>query len=77
MQDKILLNPGETLKQISHSLKGTMAETDIWSYEVLNEAGEKVGDIVHTDHTSIKGFHRTQSVVQRDLNGKVIIDVHW
>lgn len=77
MKDRIKLNPGETLKQEDHRSKGTMAETDIWTYTILDSSGKKVGSVVHTDHTSIKGFYRTQSVEQRDINGKIVVDVTW
>ncbi|MBF6651035.1 hypothetical protein [Methylobacter sp. BlB1] len=77
MKEKLKLNSGETLKQESHRSKGTMAETDIWTYSILDSNGNKVGSVVHTDHTSIKGFNRTQSVEQRDSDGKVIVDVSW
>lgn len=77
MKDKIKLNHGETLKQESHRSKGTMAETDIWTYSVLDSNGNKVGTVVHTDHTSIRGFNRTQSVEQRDVNGNIVVDVTW
>ncbi|MDD5581357.1 MAG: hypothetical protein PHY16_19075 [Methylobacter sp.] len=45
---------------------------NIWSGQVI-----KVGSVVHTDHTSIKGFNRTQSGELRDSDGKVIVDVSW
>ncbi len=77
MEEKLKLNLGETLQQESHRSKGTMAETDIWTYLIIDHNGNKVGSVVHTDHTSIKGFHRTQSVEQRDSNGKIIVDLTW
>lgn len=77
MKDRIKLNPDETLKQESHRSKGTLAETDTWTYAVLDSKGNKVGSVTHTDHTSIKGFNRTQSVEQRDANGKIVVDVTW
>jgi len=72
LKEKLKLNSGETLKQESHRSKGTMAETDIWTYSILDSNGNKVGSVVHTDHASIKGFNRTQPVEQRDSDGKVI-----
>lgn len=77
MKTKIKLNPGEKLKQESHRSKGTLSETDIWTYAILDAYDNKVGSVVHTDHTSIKGFQRTQSVEQRDSTGKIIVDVNW
>lgn len=77
MEDKLKLDQGETLKQESHRSKGTMAETDIWKYAILGANGDKVGSVVHTDHTAINGFRRTQSVEQRDANGKILVDETW
>jgi len=77
MEDKLKLNTGDTLKQTNHRSKGTMGQTDIWSYDVLDSNQNKVGSVVHTDHTSLNGFQRTQSVEQRDVNGKIIVDISW
>ena len=77
METKIKLNPGDKLKQESHRSKGTLSETDIWTYAILDANDNKVGSVVHTDHTSIKGFQRTQSVEQSDSTGKIIVDVTW
>ena len=77
MEDKLKLNPGETLKQTGHRSKGPLAETDIYTYSILNQTGEIVGTVTHTDHTAIKGFKRTQTVEQRDHGGNVIVDVSW
>ena len=77
MEDKLKLNPGETLKRIGHRSKGPLAETDIWTYSILNQAGDIVGTVTHTDHTAIKGFKRTQTVEQKDKDGNVIVDLSW
>jgi len=77
MENKLKLNQGDTLKQINHRMKGTMQETDIWTYDILNESGVTVGTVIHTDHTAIKGFERTQTVEQKDISGNVIVDMSW
>lgn len=77
MKDKLKLSAGETLVQENHRTKGTMAETDIWTYSIINSNGKKVGAVKHTDHTSIRGFNRTQSVEQHDSNGKLVVDIYW
>lgn len=77
MEDKLKLNSGETLKRKGHRSKGSLAEMDIYTYDILNQAGEVVGIVTHTDHTAIKGFRRTQTVEQKDNNGNVIVDVAW
>ena len=77
MVTKIKLNHGEKLERESHRSKGTLAQTDIWTYSILDVEGKKVGSVIHTDHTSIKGFQRTQSVEQRDSAGKIIVNVTW
>jgi hypothetical protein len=74
---KLALQAGDTLKHENHRMKGSLMETDIDTYSVLNAAGEKVGSVIHTDHTAQKGFRRTQNVEQRDASGKIIVDVSW
>ena len=77
MESRLKLNEGDTLKKTDHRMKGPMQETDIWSYDILNKNGETVGTVIHTDHTAIKGFGRTQTVEQRDISGKIIVDISW
>lgn len=77
MKSKIKLNPGETLKHESSRSKGSMAQTDIDSYSIVNEAGDIVGTVVHEDHTSLNGFKRTQSVTQKDKNGNIVVQESW
>jgi len=77
MKSKIKLNEGEELKLESSRSKGTLAETDIYNFLIVDKTGEIVGSVEHTDHTSIKGFNRTQHVIQKDLSGKVIVETSW
>jgi hypothetical protein len=77
LKDKVKLNPGEELKFESSHSKGFMAEEDINEYSVVNSEGLVVGKVKHTDHTAVRGFRRTQTVRQTDLNGTVIVDEHW
>lgn len=77
MESKLMLKNGETLKIINRRSKGSLAEMDIYTYEIINQAGEVVGTVTYTDHTAIKGFRRTQTVEQKDNAGKVIVDKTW
>ena len=77
MKTKIKLNQGETLRHDNHRSKGTMAQTDIDTYSILNEKNEVVGKVVHEDHTPLDGRGRTQHVTQTDTNGKIIVQVSW
>ena len=77
MKSKIKLKAGEKLRHDKHKSKGSMAQTDIDYYSILNEKNEVLGYIVHEDHTSLKGFSRTQHVTQTDINGKIIVQESW
>ena len=77
MRNKLKLNQGDELKLQNSRSKGSMAETDIYTYSIVTETGEEIGRVVHTDHTSINGFRRTQTVVQKDSSGKVVVDESW
>lgn len=54
-----------------------MEETDITTYDVLDAAGMKVGQVVHTSHTAVKGFKVTETVEQTDATGKAIVSTSW
>ena len=77
MKDRLKLNPGEVLKLEKSKSKGTMGQTDIDTYSIVNKFGEVVGTVVHTDEVKLNGLNRIQSMVQKDLAGKVIVDEHW
>lgn len=77
MDDKLKLNKGDTLKHESHRSKGSMAETDIDTYSIVNSDGDIVGAVKHTDHTSIRGFERTQTIEQRDSSGNIVVHESW
>ena len=77
MHEKVKLNPGETLKRESSRTKGTLAQTDIDTYSVINDQGEVVVSVVHADTTAINGFKRTQKLVQKDASGNIIVDTQW
>jgi hypothetical protein len=77
MDSKIKLNSGDELKRESSRSKGTMGQTDIYTYSVINSEGDVVGKVIHEDHTSLNGFRRTQHVTQKDQNGKTIVQESW
>lgn len=77
MQSRIHLNPSEIIKLTGQRTEGPQAETEIYSYAVVNEAGEEVGSVEYTDHTSLNGLRRSRYVVQRDRAGNVIVEERW
>lgn len=77
MKSKIKLNPGEELRRENSRSKGSMAQTDIYTYSIVDSAGEVIGSVVHEDHTSLNGFQRTQHVTQKDKDGKIIVQESW
>jgi hypothetical protein len=77
MRTKIKLNPGEELKHETSRSKGTMGQTDITTYSIINSEGEILGTVIHEDHTSLNGFRRTQHVTQRDQSGKTNVQESW
>lgn len=76
-RDKVILNPGETLRVDSSRCEGFMQETDIYECSILNSVGDPVGKVEVTDHTAVRGFRRTLSVRQISASGKVIVDETW
>ncbi|RDZ27998.1 hypothetical protein [Lysobacter silvisoli] len=77
MKDKLKLAPGETLRHENSQSKGFMGETDITNYSVLDSAGNVVGTVEHTEHTAVRGFRVSNSVVQKDSQGNVLVNTNW
>ena len=77
LQDKLNLNAGEKLIKVSHRMKGTLQEMDIYEYTIVDSNGNIVGYVDHTDYTAIKGFQRTQTATRYDTNRKVVLDITW
>lgn len=77
LKDKLKLNAGEKLIKVSHRMKGTLQEMDIYKYNIVDSMGNVVGYVDHTDHTSINKFNRTQTATQYDINHKVILNINW
>lgn len=76
-KSKVLLEDGQRLVFVGSSSKGFMSETDVENYDVVNASGEKVGSVTMEDHTAVKGFRQTISVIQRDLAGEVLLRESW
>ena len=72
-KDKLILGEGEVLKHLGSKTAGFMGETDIDSYAVVSSDGTEVGSVKVEDHTAVKGFGRTITVIQTDASGKEVV----
>lgn len=72
-QDRLQLNEGDSLRENGSRTKGTMGQTEIDYYDVIDAAGTKVGEVTYEDHTNLKGFKRTVTIEQRDVAGAVVV----
>ena len=58
-------------------MTGSLQETDIDTYDVVDADGAKTGTVTVEDHTAIRGFARTITVCQQDASGKAIVEESW
>lgn len=72
-KSKVILAADEELKHESSKTSGFMAEEDIDVYSIVRKDGTKTGSVQVSDHTAVKGFRRTISVHQTDINGKTVV----
>lgn len=72
-EEKLILGEGETLKHLGSKTAGFMGETDVDKYAVVRSDGTEVGSVKVEDHTAVKGFRRTITVIQTDASGKEIV----
>lgn len=76
-QDKLKLGANEVLRHDSSYTKGILGQEDVELYSIVNQGGEITGSVQYTDHTAIKGFHRSLHVIQHDRSGNLIVDERW
>ena len=57
MKSKLKLQAGDSLKLEGSRSKGTMGQTEIDTYSILNEKGEVVGSVEHEHMTNIYAAH--------------------
>ena len=77
MREKLKLQPDQTLRKIGSTTDGFMGETDVSEFEIVNERGEVMGFVTYKEHMTVKGFRQTYSLVQKDLNQRIIVDQRW
>ena len=77
IESRLKLCEGDTLKRKGHHTKGPLDETDIFTYDVVNSAGDLIGTVEHQEHTAIKGFTVTHTLCRYDMDGNVLIDERW
>ncbi|EIM99924.1 hypothetical protein WQE_16384 [Paraburkholderia hospita] len=76
-QEKLVLKAGESLKHERSYMKGPLQETDVDLYVIVNAQGDITGEVKLTDHTAIRGFQRTISVIQTDRAGNTVVNESW
>jgi len=77
MWDKVILTEGEALRVEGSRSRGCMGETDITHYSIVDSAGKVTGTVELTEHTAIKTFLVTKTLIQKDALGKVVLSVQW
>ncbi len=72
-----MLNLGESLRVDKTRSEGFMQERDIYDCSVIDSNGIIIGKVRVTDHTAVRGFRRTISMVQTDTGGNIVRDESW
>lgn len=76
-RDKVVLNPGESLRIDNSRYVGFMQETDVYDCTIIDANGVVVGKVKATDRTAVRGFRRTLSVQQTNAVGQTVVDESW
>ncbi|WP_295547389.1 hypothetical protein [uncultured Stenotrophomonas sp.] len=77
MRDKLKLAEDDTLKYKSSRTRGFAGQTDITEYDILDAAGNLIGSVEFTEDVAVRGFRQTNTVVQRDAQGAVVVSTSW
>lgn len=76
--DRAKLNPGETLRPLSHRTAGAMGEREVEYFEVVGGDGTIVGEIIFEKDTSVrKPFKTTYSLIKKRVDGTVEMSDVW
>ncbi len=77
-KDRLLLNPGESVRPASSASTGNLGQQDVEQHDVIDAQGVTVGTVVYTASTSLRPPFRTSHwVVQRGVEGNVVLEKRW
>jgi len=77
MHDRLKLEEGHTVKLVKSREIGFMGETDVSDFQILDANGNVVGSVELSEHIAVKGFRKTNKVVQRDAQGTTVVSETW
>ena len=77
-QDRLVLNPGETVRQSQGLTTGNLDQKDVEIYDVIDAQSQVTGTATYIEATLLKPpFKTSYSLVQKDIAGKVIVELRW
>jgi len=74
---KLVLGEGDALVHKAARSAGFMGETDINTYSIMQADGNVSGAVRVEHHTAVRGFKRTITVVQTNVDGKEVVRVSF
>lgn len=78
VKKKLTLKRGRKLGPVTRETVGRHDEDDIYRCDVINAKGLKVGTVTHTAIACVWLPVRTDHwLVQRDIDGTVVVDTRW
>ena len=77
-KDRLMLNPGETVRQSQRTSTGNLGQSDVEIYDVIDARSQVTGTATYSATTSLKPPCKTSYwLVQKDVAGGVIVDLRW
>ena len=77
-RDRLKLDPGDTVRQSRSMSTGNLGQDDVEHHEVVDAQDQVIGTVVFTASTSLKPPFRTSHwLVQKDIDGVVIVEERW
>lgn len=77
-RDRLKLQPGETLRRSGGTKSGNLDQHEVEMYDVIDLRGDSVGTVLYTETFCIRPpFRANHSLVQKDPDGKVVVDLRW
>ncbi|WP_104047983.1 hypothetical protein [Vibrio jasicida] len=76
--EKLVLEAGDEVKLVRKFEAGHMGQKERYTYEILNQEGNKIGSVKYVVETNVKApFKESYSVAQYDMNDNQVVFKCW
>ncbi|HGE6065310.1 TPA: hypothetical protein ACGG77_000874 [Vibrio cholerae] len=77
LKSALKIDDSYSLKITARRTKGSMGETEIFKYGVLDGKGKRIGIVIHTERINLRTLKTSDTGIYENLNGEVLLETSW